>query len=302
MKTKVLWLILFAFSILQSCNSTLEKSHDNEQVHAIALSEPPPLRESEGDASSSMTHYDVAKLESDIPSSGKIEKNSKDSVKKIIKDGNISVKTDDINISKKNIDDVLKTLNAYYEIEDLKNDDQTVSYHLKIRVPSYDFEKLIASIENGKDEIKSKSIQARDVTEEFLDIETRLENKREYLKRYKELLSKASTVKDILDIEDNIRTLQEEIESTEGRLKYLNDQISFSTLVIDLYKEKEFVYKSIPEDKFSERLKTSFNNGWKSVVHFILWIFSIWPFIIFGFVVFFIIRRILKKRKIKKSE
>ena len=220
--------------------------------------------------------------------------------KKIIKDGNISVKTSDINLSKKGINDLLKKLNAYYESEDLQNNDQTISYNLKIRVPAENFEKLISSIENGKDEIKSKSIQARDVTEEFIDVETRLANKREYLKRYKELLSKASTVKDILAIEENIRTLQEEIESKEGRLKYLSDQVSFSTLDINLYKEKEFIYKPQPQDKFSERVKTSLSNGWTSVVNFVLWIITVWPYIILTLIGFFVIRRV-KKSKSRQS-
>jgi hypothetical protein len=41
--------------------------------------------------------------------------------KKIIKDGNVSVKNNDINPSKKGIDDLLKKLNAYYKNEDLQN-------------------------------------------------------------------------------------------------------------------------------------------------------------------------------------
>ncbi|MBP7185017.1 MAG: DUF4349 domain-containing protein, partial [Saprospiraceae bacterium] len=217
--------------------------------------------------------------------------------KKIIKDGNISVKTNDINASKKAIDDLLKKLNAYYEREDLQNDDQTISYDLKIRVPANNFEIFITSLEKGNLEIVSKSIQARDVTEEFVDVETRLSNKREYLKRYKELLSKASTVKDILAIEENIRTIQEEIESKEGRLNYLTDQVTFSTLDINLFKEKEFVYKPQPQDKFSERVKKSISNGWTSVVNFTLWTISIWPYYILILVGFFVIKRVFKKYK-----
>ena len=219
------------------------------------------------------------------------------SKKKIIKDGYISVKTNDINVSKKGIDKLLKTLNAYYESEDLQNNDQTISYDLKIRVPADNFENLISSIENGKDEIKSKSIQARDITEEYVDIETRLTNKREYLKRYKELLTKAATVKDIIAIEENIRTLQEEIESKEGRLKFLSDQVSFSTLNINIYHDKVFVYKPEPQDKFSERIKKSMSNGWTSIVGFVLWVISIWPFLFLVFAGNFVIKRILKKRK-----
>lgn len=222
------------------------------------------------------------------------------SKKKIIKDGSISIETKNIAESKKSLDAFLKTLGAYYDKEDLQNNDEQTSYDLQIRIPSNNFEKLIAGIESGKDEVKSKSIQARDVTAEFIDIEARLANKREYLKRYKELLARASTVKDILSIEENIRVLMEEIESREGRLKYLADQVSLSTLNINLYQVKAFVYKPQPQDKFSERVKTSLSNGWTSVVNFLLWVITVWPQFLLIILAFLAIKRFIKKRKARK--
>lgn len=299
MKSKILVIIFTTLTFLFSCNSKQEEkqSYWEGNGNAMVLSEPQPMEEATKFAPPVVTEEDKEINNSKAESLGNKSTAIK---KKIIKDGNISVKTNDINASKKGIDDLLKILNGYYEKEDLQNNDQTISYDLKIRVPADNFEKLISSIENGKDEIKSKSIQARDVTEEYVDIETRLTNKREYLKRYKELLSQASTVKDILAIEENIRTLQEEIESKEGRLKYLSDQVLFSTIDINLYKEKEFIYKPQPQDKFSERVKTSLSNGWTSVVNFVLWTITIWPYIILILVAFFIIKRVIKKRKVKQ--
>jgi hypothetical protein len=302
MKTNILIIIFTTLTVLISCNSKQEENlgYGEENINTIAdtrLSAPPPMDE--------VVKYSPPVAAEDIEyANSKAETlGNKTSVrtKKIIKDGNISIKTNDINASKKSIDDLLKKLKAYYEGEELQNNDKAISYELKIRIPADNFEKLISSLENGKDEIKSKNIQAHDVTEEYVDIETRLTNKREYLKRYKELLSKASTVNDILAIEENIRTLQEEIESKEGRLKYLSDQVSFSTLDISLYKEKEFIYKPVPQDKFSERVKTSLSNGWTSVVDFVLWTITIWPYIILTIFGIIAIRRVIKKRKSRQS-
>jgi len=217
--------------------------------------------------------------------------------KKIIKDGEISIKTKDITTTKKSIDATIKSLNAYYEVEDLQNNSEQISYNLKIRIPANNFEKLITSIEKGEDEITYKSINARDVTEEYFDTETRLANKRAYLNRYKELLSKAGKVQDILAIEENIRVLEEEIESKVGRLKYLNDQIAYSTLTLNLSKDKEFIYKAPEEDSFAERVKRSLGNGWSSVVNFALWLITMWPFIIVTIALIILIKRIKKKRK-----
>lgn len=221
------------------------------------------------------------------------------SEKKIIKDGNMSIIVNDIVASKTSLDKLLIKFNAYYESENLYNTDQSISYSLKIRIPYNNFEKLIQAIESGQDEVKNKRIDARDVTEEFIDIESRLENKRAYLIRYKELLAKATQVKDILEIEENIRVLQEEIESVEGRLKYLSNQISLSTLDINLVKEKEFIFKATPKDKFSERLKTSLSNGWHSVVDAVLWLITLWPLMLVLLLILLFIRRFVKRRRIK---
>jgi hypothetical protein len=217
--------------------------------------------------------------------------------KKIIKNGTISIKSDDISISKNKLDLIVKSLNSYYEKEDFQNSTQTISFNLKIRIPTDNFQRLITEIEKGSDEITSKSIQATDVTEEYVDVETRIKSKKAYLQKYMELLAKATSIKDILDIQEKIGNLQEEIESTEGRLKYLNDQVGYSTLDIYLFKDKEFIYKPQQQDKFSERLKKSLSNGWAALVDFLLWLVSVFPFIILIGLAIFIFRRIRRRRK-----
>src|SRR5699024_12383858 len=113
----------------------------------------------------------------------------------------------------------------------------------------------------GTGELQYKEIDARDVNDQFIDLETRLENKRSYLKRYKDLLSKAKSVKEILEIEESIRKIEEEVESTVGRLKYLSDQVDYSSLELRIAEEKEFKYKPEKQDSFFERFKQSLSRS-----------------------------------------
>ena len=291
MNRSFLTTILVLLTILYSCDSNhkeIKESVIASEAEVGTVNFMPPEIKKDEEISDA--------LESNNSEPETVNNNTPVNKKKIIKDGNISVKTNDITFGKKNIDELLKNLNAYYEAEDLQNNDQLISYNLKVRVPAENFEKLISGLENSNGEVKSKNIQARDVTEEFVDIETRLKNKREYLKRYMALLAKAYTVKDILTIEENIRTLEEEIESKEGRLKYLNDQVSFSTLNINLYQEKEFIYKAEQEDKFSERVKKALSNGWTGAMDIVLWSISVWPLIV-GIIGIVVLVRRVRKRK-----
>lgn len=222
--------------------------------------------------------------------------------KKIIKDGRIGLQVTNLQTAKKQIDSLVKVMGGYYANENLRNSDQVSGYELTIRIPVLNFEKFIYSAENNSAKILYKEIEARDVTEEFVDLESRLNSKRNSLARYNEILKKANTVKDIIEIQNSIRILQEEIESSEGRLRYLNDCVNYSTLNLVLSTEKDFTYKPQKRDNFWEKFKESVVEGWFGMVDFILGIFSMWPFWLFVTGLYFLIRRGIKKIRKKRQE
>ncbi|HBH47162.1 MAG TPA: hypothetical protein DDX98_00890 [Bacteroidales bacterium] len=217
--------------------------------------------------------------------------------KKIIKDGRMGISVDNIENAKSNVDTLLKTLDGYYARENFSSSDYESSFYLKIRIPATNFEPFISGIEKGENKVIYKEIQARDVTDEFIDLETRLANKRNYLSQYNRLLNRASTIKEILEIQEKIRPLEEEIESTVGRLNYLNDQVAYSSLDLTITKEKEFTYNPKKRDKFLERLKQSLSRGWFAFIDFVLFILKLWPFAIIAIAVVWTWKRFRKKAK-----
>lgn len=219
--------------------------------------------------------------------------------KKIIKDGRINIRVADLQKTKVRTDSLVKKHGGYYAGENFNNSDWESSFNLKIRIPFSNFEKFIAEVESGNGEILFKEIAARDVTDQFIDLETRLENKRSYLQRYNELLRQAKTIKEILEIEEKIRVLEEEIESTTGRLKYLGNLVDYSTLDLTLTKQKDFKYNPAPRDKFTERLKQSLSKGWFGFVDFLIFLIRLWPFLIILAVLFWFWKRYRIRRKKK---
>jgi len=198
--------------------------------------------------------------------------------KKIIKDGRMGIQVSDLDQSKAVIESLVKKHEGYYASESLSNTDYESSWQLKIRIPSGKFEAFISDVESGEGEILYKEIQSRDVTDQFIDLESRLDTKRNYLARYNELLKKAKDVKEILEIQEKIRILEEEIDSTTGRLKYLSNQVDYSTLDLTLSKQKDYKFKPEHRSKFFERLKFSLSRGWFGFVNFILFLIKLWPF------------------------
>jgi hypothetical protein len=222
--------------------------------------------------------------------------------KKIIKDGRLGLQVKNVEKAKQHIDSLLKSIGGYYSSENLQNSDQSSGYQLTIRIPVISFEKFISSAENGGVKVLFKEITARDVTEEFVDLQTRLASKRNSLARYNEIMKKASSVKDIVEIEEAIRVLQEEIESSEGKLRFLNDCVDYSTLNLTISTEKDFTYRPVKRDSFWEKWKESIVEGWFGMVDFILWLFGMWPFLIIVTALYFLIRKWFRKRRLRKQQ
>ncbi|MBN1255954.1 MAG: DUF4349 domain-containing protein [Deltaproteobacteria bacterium] len=216
--------------------------------------------------------------------------------KKLIKEGEIYFETSNLAKTRAQIDEAIKRRNAYISREDEETYRDSITQTVVIRVPAEHFDDLVADISRGIKKFDRKSIETTDVTEEYLDIELRIKIKKETEDRYRQLLTQAKTVKDILAIEEQIGKLRTEIESIEGRLKYLQDRISYSTVTVTFYE------KISTPIGFSSQFNVGLQKGWKNFVWFVIGLIHIWPFILLAFLGFFGIRMYRKRRKTKKKK
>lgn len=199
--------------------------------------------------------------------------------KKVIKNGNLRIQVADIKKAQNQVADILKKNEAYIQNEQFKNTDIADNLDLVIRVPHKNFDALINSFSEGVGSVLSKNISSDDVTEEYTDVSIKLANKKIYLEKYRDMLRSASTTKDMIQIQETIRELEDEIDVAEGRLRFINDRVNYSTLNLSLYKEK---VRSSATSKigFGSRFADSVTEGWNSFVSFLLGIISFWPFLL----------------------
>lgn len=200
--------------------------------------------------------------------------------KKLIKTGNLVLESEHIEKSKAKLDYAIKSLDGYYDNEQFSKSDYEYRYSLTVRVPAKNFDRMLQSIHGNGDEIVSKNIKTDDVSGEYMDLETRLKSKRAYLNRYEAFLTKAKSMEELLQIQEQIRELIEEIESQEARLSFLNDQVGYSTLDIELYKTVSHPVDMSEEPGFWEKAKHSLANGWTGIIVLFLGLLSIWPLLL----------------------
>ncbi|AZR73788.1 hypothetical protein BBF96_10560 [Anoxybacter fermentans] len=112
----------------------------------------------------------------------------------------------------------------------------------ELRIPTDQFYQVISRVEElGK--VLSRSIRGEDVTEEYIDLETRLKNLKLQEERYRQLLIKAVKVDDILKIERELERVRSTIESLQGKLNYYDDKVSLSTIDVE-FREPEPITSS----------------------------------------------------------
>ncbi|MEP6647961.1 MAG: DUF4349 domain-containing protein [Saprospiraceae bacterium] len=215
---------------------------------------------------------------------------------KIIRSGSINISVHDALKIRNEVEAIIKTFKGYIGNEQLDNNDYQTNYHLQIRVPVDQLDALVASLEALDGTVINKSINANDVTEEYIDLESRLTNKKAYLDQYRQLLKNAHSIEDILKVQEQIRVLQEEIESAEGRLKYLTNQTDLSTLDVTLTQQKDFVYKGDMKVNFFQRLKESVAAGWYGLVQFTIGIVKLWPFALIIVLIWWLLKRARRKK------
>lgn len=100
-----------------------------------------------------------------------------------------------------------------------------------IRVPAAKFEDMMKRLEKLGD-VLHRNVVAEDVTEQYMDAEVRLKNARAVRDRLQELLKQANKVEDSLAIEKELTRVGTEIETLEGKLKYLRDRAAYSTITV----------------------------------------------------------------------
>jgi hypothetical protein len=216
--------------------------------------------------------------------------------KKIIKNGDMRIQVGDIKNAQNQVDEIIKNNKAYLQKEEFQNTETDENLDLIIRVPHKNFDALVNSFSDGVGSVLSKNISSNDVTEEYTDVSIKLANKKIYLEKYRDMLKSAKTTKDILEIQENIRELEDEIDVSEGRLRFIDDRVNYSTLNLSLYKEK---VRSSATSKigFGSRFGDSLTEGWNSFVAFFLGVISLWPFLILIPLIIFGWRKWRAKRK-----
>lgn len=223
----------------------------------------------------------------------------------IIRSGTMSMEVDNYDDTEAKIKNIVNNYNGYLTNSTSKlNTEGKKQGSITIRVASDKFDVMIADLAKaGK--VMNQNISGKDVTEEYMDAEARLKTQRELESRLLKILAeKTARLTDLVEVEQKLANVRENIEKTEGRMRYLRDQASYSTLTVSIY-EPSMLVTSTGGGFFyelGEAVKKGLSGFTSVLAGIITVLIALLPLIILVFVIVYFVIKYFKKRKKAKAQ
>lgn len=212
--------------------STVSNIGENFKSDSLATSFSGGFAEKQRTASPSMV------MEADFEA---VDESKAATDKKIKKNGSLRIYVKEIEDSVNKIKDLTYGFEGEVIRSDLtKNLSGERSAYVTIKVPVASFEAAMGSIKDIATEVENESVDATDVTAEYVDLESQLRNLRAEESQYLKILDKAETVEEILNVTNYLSRVRGQIERIEGQLKYMDRQVDMSTININLSTDADF--------------------------------------------------------------
>lgn len=131
--------------------------------------------------------------------------------------------------------EVTKSAGGYVQSSSIDSDDDA---ELTLRVPSAKLHGSLSAFAALGSNL-SVSVSSQDATEEFVDTQARAKVAKQLRDRLQELVTKATNVTEVLQVERELARVQAEIEAMEARLKSLSKQADYATIQLHVTRRTE---------------------------------------------------------------
>ncbi len=237
--------VAFALLIVFLSNRTSNKTMSEASIASVggmyARDSVMPVADVAGDEM--MKQNDVTNIETKNIQNETVSGSNDVIEKKVIKTGNVDMRVNSVEDA---MDEIRFVANSHGG-DEVSSDifiSKSNTYKqgtILIKVPVDQYTVTFTDIKKIAPLIIDESSQAQDVTAQFIDLESRIKNKKEHEERLRSFFQKANDVDELIQVEKELARVRTEIESMEGQLKYLKDQTQYSTINVVLREDSNIV-------------------------------------------------------------
>ncbi|TCC10058.1 DUF4349 domain-containing protein [Kribbella soli] len=179
----------------------------------------------------------------------------------IIKSGSLTVEGEDVSGMRQKAVAAIGSLEGQVASEDTGSDSdgKITRSNLVLKVPTKSFETAIQRLSDLGKRLQIHQ-ESTDVTEQVVDVASRIESQRASLDRMRALMAKANTIGEIVSVESELTRREADLESLLAKQKNLSLQTDLATLTLTLTEKGKPPVQTVqePDKGFVAGLKS----GW----------------------------------------
>ncbi|MEK3978982.1 DUF4349 domain-containing protein [Psychrobacillus sp. FSL K6-2836] len=244
--------------------------------------------------------------EAEVEQGSATEDREAPNIRMIIHQARISTNVKDLEKAQHNMEQKVKNYDGYIvESNVYLESDETSTGKMVVRIPEEHFETFLSEAEAEASKVLEKNVTGQDVTEQYVDLSSRVKSKRAVEERLLAFMKDAEKTEDLLKISTDLAKIQEEIEVLVGKINYLENQTSFSTIELTMYENRVIIPEIENKDLNTwEKTKKQFITSTNSLLSIgsgiIVFIIGNLPVLAFLAIIAGVVVLVIKRRKIKE--
>ncbi len=171
------------------------------------------------------------------------------SERQLIKNGSLNLVVKDIAAARTQIENIVLSNKGFVASNSFGQSYNRNEYAIEpggrygsmvLRIPTNNYEASMTQLREIALVVTSDNTNSSDVTEQYADLQLRLENKLAEEAQYRQILKKAAKISDILEVTRYVEQARSDAERLEGQLNVLSNQIELSTINVYLESEQQY--------------------------------------------------------------
>lgn len=126
------------------------------------------------------------------------------------------------------------SLGGYMVDSNLSNPQEATTGQITVRIPQSKFDESLSYFRSLGVKVVSENLQGEDVTDQYVDIETRLLTLEKNKARFEEIMDRAEKIDEILRVQQEIFNLQNQIDNLVGQQNYLQKSAQMTKITLFL--------------------------------------------------------------------
>jgi exonuclease VII small subunit len=152
----------------------------------------------------------------------------------IIRNANLDIVVEDTQEAVDQIDALAEELGGFVLESNLTEYEEGMRAYLRLRVPVESLDTALQRIRDLAEEVRSESISGQDVTEEYVDLRSRMRHLEATEERLLTFMEEAEDTEAALEVYDRLQRIQADIEQVRGRMQYLEESAALATIILNI--------------------------------------------------------------------